>query len=243
MMRISMMIPATAVALTVLTGAASAQVFPDAASTASAANVSLNLDGEKFALGNQVYAAGHAPPAYNSRTSLPSYSKNYASPSGVTVAFSGGSATSIARSAGAAAGEVTAMGATSLGTFSVSIGTPLGTLLSISGSGIVSRSTFTATRGGKRTPVGYANIGKLTINAPDLGLNNKNFSGSPKVNQILFQSPDKSVTVYGNRQVVTMAAGKPTSISVDAVAVVFSDSVIKGNSLSADVVLAATMAN
>jgi len=243
MMRISMMMSAAAVALTVLTGTASAELFPDASSTASAANVTLNLDGEKLALGNQVYAAGHAPPAYNQKTSLPSYSKNYVSPSGVTVSFSGGSVTSIARSAGDTAGEITSVGATSLGTFGASIGTPLGTLLSVSSSGIVSRSTFTSTRAGKRTPVGYVHIGKLTVNAPDLGLNNKTFSGAPTVNQILFQSTDKSVTVYGNRQVVTMAAGKPTSISVDAVAIVFSNSAIKGNSVSADIVLGATMAN
>ncbi|HEX4506511.1 MAG TPA: hypothetical protein VH722_12325, partial [Alphaproteobacteria bacterium] len=85
-------------------------------------------------------------------------------------------------------------------------------------------------------------IGKVTINAPLLGLNNKTFSGSPTVNQVLYQSPDKSVTVYLNRQIETMAAGKPTSITVQAIAIVFNKAVNQV-SLGADIVVGASMAN
>jgi hypothetical protein len=85
-------------------------------------------------------------------------------------------------------------------------------------------------------------IGKVTINAPLLGLNNKSFSGLPKVNQVLYQSPDKSVTIYLNRQIETMAAGQPTSITVDAIAVVFNKAVNQA-SLGADIVVGTAMAN
>ncbi len=82
----------------------------------------------------------------------------------------------------------------------------------------------------------------MTINAPLLGINNKTFSGEPKINQVLYQSPDKSVTVYLNRQVETMAAGKPTSITTQAIAIVFSKAVNQA-SVSADIVVGSSMAN
>jgi hypothetical protein len=129
-----------------------------------------------------------------------------------------------------------------MGTFNATVNTPLGALITITAANVISRSTYTLTRNNGRKAVGYADIGKVTINAPLLGINNKTFSGEPTVNQILFQSPDKSVTVYLNREVETMAAGKPTSITVDAVAIVFNKAINQA-SIGADIVVATSMAN
>jgi hypothetical protein len=220
-----------------------AAVSLTAASSASAFDLSLNIDGEKQTLGNQVYARGSAPPAYNSKTSLPSYSKTYAGPAASSVSASAGSVTSTASSVGPVSGSITSVGNFSAGTFHTAVNTPLGALLTVIASNVVSRSSFTKTRAGKVTPKGSANFGKLTISGPLLGIPTKSFSGAPKVNQVLFQSPDKSVTVYLNRQVTTGPASKPTSISVDALAVVVDNKSIPETALSADIVVGATMAN
>jgi len=115
-------------------------------------------------------------------------------------------------------------------------------LISITAGNVISRATYTLSRNNARKAVGYADIGKVTINAPLLGINNKSISGSPKVNHVLYQSPDKSVTVYLNRQVQTMAAGKPTSITVHAISVEF-DKGINQLSIGADIVVGNAMAN
>jgi len=241
-MRISPLIPCAVIAFSFAAEAAHAAVPLVAASNAAAFNMVLNLDGEKTVLGNQVGVSGHAPPSYNSKTSMPSFSKTYNSPSGASVQMSGGSITSTASSAGPSAGQIVSKGQNAIGSLKAAVGTPLGTLISITGGNIISRSTYTLSRDGTRKAVGYADIGKVTINAPLLGINNKSFSGSPKVNQVLYQSPDKSVTVYLNRQVETMAAGQPTSITVDAVAIVFNKA-INQLSVGADIVVGTSMAN
>jgi hypothetical protein len=248
MQRFSQFMPVAAAAFSVLAGVAVAprsMAAPPltAASAAAAFNLALNIDGQKQTLGNQIYAAGSAPPAYKSTTSLPSYRKNYAGPAGSSVVVAGGSVTSSASSVGPTGGQITAVATSSMGTFSASINTPLGALLTIQSSGVVSHAAFVRNRTGAVKPSGNANIGSLVIDGPLLGITRKSFSGAPKPNQILFQSPDKSVTVYLNRQKMTMAAGKPTSITIDAVAIEFSNSAIAGASFSADVVLGSAMAN
>jgi hypothetical protein len=242
MQRISSLIPCAAIAFSVVAGTAAAAVPLTATSDAYAFNALINLDGEVLPVGKQVDAFGHAPPSYNQQTAMPSFSKGYNSPSGVSVSTGGGSITSIARSAGPVSGQITAVGQNTIGSFHAGINTPLGALITITAGNIVSRSTYTLNRNGAGKAVGYANIGKVTVNAPLLGINNKSFSGAPKVNQVLYQSPDKSVTVYLNRQVETMASGKPTSITTDAIAVVFSKG-LNGASISANVVVGSSMAN
>jgi hypothetical protein len=115
--------------------------------------------------------------------------------------------------------------------------------LSITATNVVSHSAFTKTRTGAVTPTGFAKFGKVTISGPLLGIPTKSFSGPAKVNQVLFQSPDKSVTIYLNRQVTTGPANRPTSISVDALAVVVNNKSIPMNAISAEIVMGATMAN
>ncbi len=243
MQRFSSLIPCTAIAFSFVAGTAGAVTVPlVAASSASAFNMDVNLDGEKTAIGNQVPAVGHAPPSYNVQNAAPSFSRGYSSPSGVSASLKGGSITSTATSAGPAAGQITSVGTSRIGSFNATVNTPLGTLISISAGNIVSRATYTLSRNDARKAVGYADIGRVVINAPLLGLNNKTFSGSPKVNQVLYQSPDKSVTVYLNRQVQTMAAGKPTSMTVNAIAIAF-DKGINQLSVGADIVVGNAMAN
>lgn len=240
-MRLSRSIPCAAIVFSFAAGAAQAAVPLLAASNAAAFNMTLNLDGEKVALGNQIAAVGHAPPAYNSSTSLPSISKTYNSPAGASVSVSGGSIISTAKATQPSTTQIVSQGQNAIGSFRAVINTPLGALISITAGNVISRATYTLNRNDTRKAVGYADIGKVTINAPLLGINNKTFSGSPTVNQVLYQSPDKSVTVYLNRQIETMAAGKPTSITVDAIAVEFSKAVNQ-LSIGGDIVVGTAMA-
>jgi hypothetical protein len=242
MQRLSSFIPAAAIAFSIFAGSAAAAPLT-AASSASGFNMALNLDGEKQNIGNQLYAAGGAPPAYKSSTSMPSFSKNYAGPAGSSVSVSAGSVSSTASSAGPVSGSITAAGTFKAGTLNAGVNTPLGTLLSITATNVVSHSAFTKTRTGAVTPTGFAKFGKVTISGPLLGIPTKSFSGPAKVNQVLFQSPDKSVTIYLNRQVTTGPANRPTSISVDALAVVVNNKSIPMNAISAEIVMGATMAN
>src|ERR1700761_3595559 len=191
-MRPFSLIPCAAIAFSIAAGTAGAVTVPlTASSSASAINLNVNLDGENTALGPQVSATGHAPPSYNSQTSMPSFSRGYNSPSGVSVSLKGGSITSTAESAAPVSGQITSVGQSSIGSFNATVNTPLGALITITAGNVISRATYTLSRNNTRKAVGYADIGKVTVNAPLLGINNKSFSGSPKVNQVLYQSPDK----------------------------------------------------
>ena len=242
MQRLSLLISCAAIAFSVVAGTAGAAVPLTAASDASAFNMILNLDGQKEALGKQVAASGNAPPSYNAKNSAPSYSKNFTSPAGAGAQISGGSITSTASSAGPSGGQITSDAKVTMGTFNATVNTPLGALISIHGGNIVSHSSFTKTRTGKGTPSGNANIGSLVINAPLLGVNNKKFSGAPTVNQVLYQSPDKSVTIYLNKQTTTVANGNPTSLTVDAISIEVRKGV-KSVAVSANVTVGSAMAN
>jgi hypothetical protein len=241
-MRHFSLIPCLAIALSVAAGTARAVTVPlTAASSASAFDMDVNLDGEKTTLGNQVYAVGHAPPAYNSRNAMPSFSRSYSSPSGLSAALKGDSITSTANAAGPASGQITAVGQSSIGSFNATVNTPLGALISIDARNVISRATYTLSRNNTRKAVGYADIGKVTIDAPLLGISKKTFSGQPKVNQVLFRSPDKSVTVYLNRQVETVASGKPTRVTVNAISIEFAKG-INQLSVAANIVIGNAMA-
>ena len=248
MQRFSSLTPAAAAAFVIFTGVAVARpsqagVPLTAASSATGFDLGLNLDGEKQNTGNQLHAAGGAPPAYKSTASVPGFSKSYNGPAGSSASVSAGSVSSSASSAGPVSGSITSVGTFGAGTFRAGVNTPLGALLSISATNVVSHSAFTKTRAGAVKPTGSASFGKVTISGPLLGIPTKSFSGPAKVNQVLFQSPDKSVTVYLNRHVLTGPANKPTSISVDALAIVIANKTVPGNAVSANIVMGATMAN
>jgi hypothetical protein len=248
MLRFSSLTPAAAAAFAIFAGVAvappsTAAVPLTAASSATGFDLLLNLDGEKQSTGNQLHAAGSAPPSYNVTTTMPSFSKGFPGPAGSSSSVSAGSVSSSARSEGPASGSVTGIGVFRAGTFNAGINTPLGALLTITASNVVSRSAFTKRSSGAVAAAGLASFGKVTISGPLLGIPTRSFSGPAKVNQVLFQSPDKSVTVYLNRQVMTGPAAKPTSISVDALAIVIANKTIPGNAVSADIVMGATMAN
>jgi hypothetical protein len=248
MLRFSSLTLAAAAAFAIFAGVAvappsKAAVPLVAASSATGFDLALNLDGVKQNSGNQLHVAGSAPPAYKASTSLPSFSKTFDGPVGSSASLAAGSVTSTASSAGPVSGSITAVGTFKAGTFNAGVNTPLGALLSISASNVVSRSAFTKTRAGAVRPSGSVSFGKVTISGPLLGIPTRSFSGPAKVNQVLFQSPDKSVTVYLNRQVMTGPVAKPTSISVDALAIVIANKTVPGNAVSADLVMGATMAN
>jgi hypothetical protein len=248
MLRFSSLTPVAAAAVAIFAGIAAsppskAAVPLTAASSATGFDLALNLDGVTQNTGNQLHAAGGAPPAYKSTASVPGFSKSYNGPAGSSAAVSAGSVTSTASSAGPVSGSITSVGTFGAGTFRAGVNTPLGALLNISATNVVSHSAFTKTRAGAVTATGFANFGKVTISGPLLGIPTRSFSGPAKVNQVLFQSPDKSVTVYLNRQVTTGPVAKPTSISVDALAIVIANKTVPGNAVSADLVMGATMAN
>ena len=243
-MRALSLIPCAVIAFSMAVGTAAAVTVPlSAASSAAAFSMDVNLDGQKTSLGNQLPAVGSAPPSYNVKTAAPSYSKVLATPGGASVGVRAGSITSTAAAATPYPGAIQSVGQSAIGTFNTTVGVPVvGTLLSISAANVVSRAVFTKTRSGTRTAAGYANIGNVVVNAPLLGFNNKSFSGAPKVNQILYQSPDKSVTIYLNRQTRTVVAGKPTSVTVNAIAVEFSKAV-QSQALGADIAIGTATAN
>jgi len=238
-MRTLSLIPCTVIAFSLAAGAAHAALT--AASDAYAFSMDLNLDGQKVASGKQVDASGNGPPSYNSTNRVPSYAKSSSVPAG-GAKTGGTSIVSSASSSGPSGGQITSDARVRMGTFTANVLTPLGSLITIHGGNIVSHSSFTKTAGGKATPSGNADIGSLVINAPLLGVNNKKFSGAPTPNQVLYQSPDKSVTIYLNKQTTTTANGKPTSLTVDAISIEFSKAV-QSSAIGADIVIGSAMAN
>jgi hypothetical protein len=247
MSRFILFLPAAA-AVSALLGvgsmsSAQAATVVTASSSAALANVSLNLDGVKLSLGDLVGAQGTAKPLYYNRTTLPAFAKTIGNPLTGSVSVGAGGVVSSAGCTQPVTGRFVAGGTSVTGAVNLSVTTPLGTLLTIGLDGLESHSAFTRYSSGAGVPSGFANITRLRVGLPLLGIPAKSFSGTAKPNQILFQTPDKQVTIYLNRQTITMAAGKPTSITTDAVAVEIGNKTVGALSLSGDIVVGTAMAN
>jgi hypothetical protein len=99
--------------------------------------------------------------------------------------------------------------------------------------------TKTAT---KNTAVGSVAMTKFSIVSSVFGIN-KSYTGSPKANFILYQSKDKKVTLYLNRQITKTTGGKVTSISVSAVDLHVANFTYASQTVSGDFFLANSSAD
>jgi hypothetical protein len=244
MSRFTKLLPAAfAVALGVGSISAAEAAPLTAASSASVANIALNVDGLNLDLGNLVGASGSGSSAYLKQTALPGFSKTLGVPAAASLMLTTGGVVSRAGATVPNAGRLMSGATSSVGTLSLDIKTALGSLLSIHVGAIASHAGFTRTTAGLAVPGGSTDITKLVISGALLGIPEKTFTGSPKPNQILFQTPDKLVTIYLNRQTITSAAGKPTSITTDAIAVEIGGEAVGQLALSGDVAIGTSMAN
>ena len=185
-----------------------------AGSSASAASANFVVNGKSGKLAPQAQAAGAGSKAYSSTVSKPSLKASQAFDV-LTLNATINKVEDIAASPGLKAGTVAPTASVSLGALSGTITSPLGTALTVSASNIASGATLTKTAS-KTTPVGSAALTKLSIVSSVFGIN-KSYTGSPKPNFVLYQSADKTVTVYLNRQITKTTGGKVTSIAVSAV--------------------------
>jgi hypothetical protein len=244
-----MTVAAAALSTTLLAGTAMAEISSftagalTAGSSAAAFDVAIDVDGSKSTLPNLVYAVGKAPPAYSKTTPLATYSKT-ASLSGLTFAGTATKLSSTAKAVSTAGGGLTSSSDASIGTLSANLSvSPLGSLLKVTGSKVVSGARFVATTAGVRTPTGSASIGTLDIDGSKLGIGKLHFAGTPTPNHILYQNTAQTIVVTLNKQTITTAAGKATSITTDAVLVHIANYSLFGHTVSGDVAIAKSMAN
>jgi len=250
MIRHACLMTAAAVALSAFSGAAMAEVSPfttttlSAASNAASFDATFTIDGNKTSLTNQVFASGKAPPAYSKTTTVPSYSKKETF-SLLTLNANAQTLISTAKAISTAGGGLTSSSGGSIAGLSAVFSSPLGNALSISGTNIASTASFAATKTAAPVIKATTTIGALTIDASGLGLKNKlTFAGTPKPNQILYESADKkTIVITLNKQTVTKAAGKATSVTVDAVAIHIDNYTVAGHTISGDLELDPAMAN
>jgi len=226
----------TAIALACLGSFASPAATLTAGSNASAISASFVVNGKAGALAPQALASGSAPPAYSKATSVPSLSKSQQFDI-LTLTGTGKNIKDTATGTAVTLGKITSKAGASIGSLTGTVGSPLGNVLTITGTKLVSSAGLAKTAD-KNTPTGTVSIGSLSINAPAFGISNKSYSGKPKPNFILYQSGDKKVTLYLNRQIKTTKSGKVTKISVSAVNLHIVDLETSGQTISGDLFLA-----
>lgn len=248
MIRYACTMTAAALMLTVLPGAAKAEVSPFTTTTLSAASnaaifdATFTIDGAKTSLNNQVFASGKAPPAYNKTTPLASYAKKETFGL-LSLNANAGTLASTAKAVSTAGGGLTSSAGASLKTLSAVFSSPLGNALSISATGIASTVSFAATKTGAPVTKATTAIGSLNIDGTGLGIGKLQFAGTPAVNQILYQNNAKTIVITLNQQKVTKAAGKATSITVSALTIHIADYSAAGHTISGDIEIAPAMAN
>jgi hypothetical protein len=211
-------------------------------SSAAALNFTLTGAGSPIKLLNQVYASGTAAPnKYSKTTSVPSYAINKTYGDGaasITIKGSAKTVTSSASSAGVSkTGALTVSSNSLISSFTATLTNPiLGTALSATGNNITSSAKNSGTKLGKTTPTGSVKIGKITLNSPLFGIKNATYTGTPAPNTKLYQSSDKSVTVYANYQKKTTTSAGETLL-VDAVALIVKNYKTSGFTFSGELTL------
>lgn len=211
-----------------------------AGSSASAVSASFVVNGKSGTLAPQVQAAGSGTKAYSSTVSKPSLKASQTFDI-LTLSATINSIKDSASSAGPKSGTIASTSGAQIGSLSGTIGSPLGTALTASASKLVSSAGLTKTPT-TNTATGAATITNFKITSSLFGVN-KSYTGSPKPNTILYQSNDKKVTVYLNRQVTKTTAGKPTGIAVSAVNLHIANFSYSGQTISGDLYLATSNAN
>lgn len=211
-----------------------------AGSSASAVSASFVVNGKTGKLAPQLVASGSGSTAYNSTVSKPSLKASQTFDI-LTLSATVNNIKDSASSAGAKAGTIASVSGAQIGSFSGTIGSPLGNALTASASKLVSSAGLTKTAA-TNTATGAATLTNLSIVSSFFGIN-KSYTGSPKPNTILYQSNDKTVTIYLNRQVKKSAGGKVASIAVSAVNLHIVNFQNSGQTISGDLYLASSNAN
>lgn len=233
----------TIAALIGLMGAGTAHAAQSITSSAAALNFSFSVNGSKDTLANQVYATGVAPPAYNKKTTLPSYTVSKTYSDTIKLQANATTVTSTAVSAGTkAGGGITANASSSIASFNGTVSSAAGTAVTVAMKRMSSKASLSLTKTGAGTAKGSVSIGSVTLNAPLFGINNVTFSGSPTPNQVLYHNQDNSVVVYANRQVITKVNGKTTGITVSALEIVANNYKYSPYTINGDLSLGASTA-
>jgi hypothetical protein len=214
----------------------------DADSTAAAVSAILTVGGQTSRLPLQVEAAGGAPPAYDKQTSVASLSKSVKLFGGVTLKADAKRLVSTAVSAGKVGTTILSTATSTIASTGLVVTSPAtGTLLTITSGEIKSHAAYHVL-GKRSTVLGSSSIVSLVINAASLGVNNVTFSGTPTVNQILYQNSDQSLTVYLNAQMKTTLGDNATGLSVEAIDVHAVNLLVDGVPVSGDIAIGITSA-
>jgi hypothetical protein len=224
--------PQTTQAATTITGG----------SSASAASAIFVVNGKSGKLAPQFVASGIAPPAYTSsvtKGTVPPVSQTF---NILTLAATLDNLKDTATSVGLKSGTLATSSSAAFGLPTGTIKTVTGsTLLTVTATNLASSAAMTKTAA-KNTPVGAAKITGLKIVSTAFGIN-KTFTGSPAANTILYQSKDKTVTIYLNRQITKSSGATVTSLTVSAVDLHIAKLSFAGQTVAGDLYLATSNAN
>ena len=206
-----------------------------AESSASAVSAAFTVNGKSGKLAPQLPASGTGSTAYSKTVTKPSLSANQTFDI-LTLAAKLNSIKDTASSLGPRSGTIVSSSSAKIGSLSGTIGSPIGTALTASSSELVSSAKLVKATA-KNTATGAATITNLSISSAFFGIN-KTYTGTPTPNTILYQSSDKKVTVYLNRQVTKSTSGKVTSVAVSAVNLHVVNFSYSGQTVSGDLYLA-----
>jgi hypothetical protein len=220
-----------------------AAAVPALTGSSSAAIVHLIfvVNGKKSDSGAELPAAGSAPPTYDKKTIKSSYAKTTDVLDGIVFKRSATSVDTVATGHAATATGVVATASATVSSFHGTLTSPLGTLVTVTTGKISSHSAFSQTKAGVRTAKGGTSLVSVHIDAPVLGIN-KTYTGTPKVNEVLFHNSDNSVIIYLNRQITTTTAGKVSGLTVDAIDVQINKYKLAGNTISGSITVGPTTA-
>jgi hypothetical protein len=209
-------------------------------SSSSAASATFIVNGSSGTLAPQLVASGTAPPAYSKMVTKATATANQTF-SLLTLAATLHNIKDTASSTGLKSGTLVTASTASLGVPMGTIKSPLGTALTATATKLTSTATMKKTAA-KNSPTGSATITGLKIVSSIFGID-ATYTGSPKPNTILFQSKDKTVTVYLNREVTKSSGGKVKSLGVSAVNLHVANFTYQGQTVSGDLFLATSSAN
>jgi len=212
-----------------------------ASSAAAIVRLQFVVNGKKSDTGNEVAAAGSAPPAYNKKTIRATYAKTTQILGGLTFKRSATSIQSIAAGHANATTGIAATGSATVGSFRGTLTSPLGTLITVTTGKVSSHASFTQTTAGVPSVKGGTSLLNVKIDAPVLGIN-KTFSGTPKPNQVLYHNGDNSIVIYLNRQITTKVNSKVAALTVRALDVQIRNYQFAGNTISGNITVAPTVA-
>jgi hypothetical protein len=262
MLKVNLTVAAAAVLLVSVAPVAMAQDASDVETVDATAYVgseaagitgTMEIGTNKVSLGNIELAKGTGPGAYNVPKKVKSFSKTVSLPLFSTLTISSGPGETLATSPGQQGSTLVTNASVSITDASADVSNALaGDLIKLTATSIASTAKFTTTASKA------AGAGTTTIDTLNIALGNSlvaggvtipTYSGKPPANYILYQTTDKSIIIYLNRQTknlktITAAdVATPTSIEVDAVDVHLTNASVLGNNVTGDVRVGVSYAN